>query len=353
MMAWISSLMAPFEMLKNEFSTWRSEKNYSIMLTGQRIYMEQLLNDNFDIVQRRIYIENSTPSSPEFAYNIVESAVGYYQYNNYNEEVTYNDNDFCAFEGLVYQYDGNVVDNSFHLIDFENAVKDTYDLELVYFNSRSFFVQDAVIYNELYHAGTPNWALGDRCLSMKGTDLATIETAESIYNVKKLSFYYTKHSSSDEIHWVVEVFYENYGSEYPSDPGDPFFWLGEDIKLPTRNYEVLRTFRPSSDTGYLEVDVEHPRRAHFRIRPLTESTDKTYRLNIDNIRFDFDYAPPGFNDYFTESDSIYFMRNMLEYLSQVDFNVYTPALSAFEILALKRLLKQYSIVTKKFEVIEI
>ncbi|MBN2669995.1 MAG: hypothetical protein JXR60_12310 [Bacteroidales bacterium] len=55
---WIYSLLNPLIQLKDNYNTWRRRRFYLINITSQVIRLEGFLNDEFDNIQRRIWIEH-------------------------------------------------------------------------------------------------------------------------------------------------------------------------------------------------------------------------------------------------------------------------------------------------------
>lgn len=55
---WIYSLLNPLIQLKDNYNLWRRRRFYLINITSQVIRLEGFLNDEFDSIQRRIWIEH-------------------------------------------------------------------------------------------------------------------------------------------------------------------------------------------------------------------------------------------------------------------------------------------------------
>lgn len=81
--AFLNSLVTPLQQLHSLFLQFRENQLYDLKITGQVIYLELVLNDIFDPVQRRIYIEDG---------EIYEPPVFYEEYKNqpviFNEEAS-------------------------------------------------------------------------------------------------------------------------------------------------------------------------------------------------------------------------------------------------------------------------
>lgn len=54
----IRALIAPISQLKSFFDNFKKLISYKIMITGQVVYLERALNDEFDYNERRIFIED-------------------------------------------------------------------------------------------------------------------------------------------------------------------------------------------------------------------------------------------------------------------------------------------------------
>lgn len=67
---------------------FRSDVEYELQFTGQVIYLEHILNDKFDPVNRLIFIEDAADVEYLYIYNNSEPETGPYVYNN---SETFND----------------------------------------------------------------------------------------------------------------------------------------------------------------------------------------------------------------------------------------------------------------------
>ena len=63
-LAWLNSLITPLAQLTNDFQLYRNYVNYRIGITPQVCYLEKLLNDRFDILERRIRIVKPVVFAP-------------------------------------------------------------------------------------------------------------------------------------------------------------------------------------------------------------------------------------------------------------------------------------------------
>lgn len=80
-LAWLRALMAPLSSLNITFMTNVNDVRYRLYLTGQVIYLEHYLNDLFDPISRRIYIDDGNATPPLFLFNKADNVDGLTIYN--------------------------------------------------------------------------------------------------------------------------------------------------------------------------------------------------------------------------------------------------------------------------------
>lgn len=90
-MEWLRSLLAPFMALYNSFLVYREGTHYKLQFTGQIIYLERLLNDQFNAgnpaydtngIPIGIYITDPTDNLiPVYVWNKIEVRPPLYLYN--------------------------------------------------------------------------------------------------------------------------------------------------------------------------------------------------------------------------------------------------------------------------------
>jgi hypothetical protein len=68
MVSWLGALVRPHVWLYQAFLRYRTAKLYQLMITPQVCYMERLLNDRFDNIERRIYIDDGITYTPAYIY---------------------------------------------------------------------------------------------------------------------------------------------------------------------------------------------------------------------------------------------------------------------------------------------
>lgn len=72
-LAWLNALVTPINQLHTIFLYYRANVIYRINITPQICYLEQLLNDRFDIQQRRIRIRKPVAREPLVLFQKVEN----------------------------------------------------------------------------------------------------------------------------------------------------------------------------------------------------------------------------------------------------------------------------------------
>lgn len=72
-LTWLGVLIKPIVTIYNSFLLYRQAKLYDLMITPQVCYMEAMLNDRFDISQRRIFIDDAVQQPPVYLYTEAEN----------------------------------------------------------------------------------------------------------------------------------------------------------------------------------------------------------------------------------------------------------------------------------------
>jgi hypothetical protein len=81
MIALVSVCLHPLKYVNDLLNALRDEKNYFLRFNGQIIYLEHFLNDQYDPVYRRIYIEDVANLEPIYLYNNAEERTPVYLHN--------------------------------------------------------------------------------------------------------------------------------------------------------------------------------------------------------------------------------------------------------------------------------
>ena len=63
-LAWVKSMAVNLTNLFNRFLLYRERKKYDLLITPQVCFLEKALNDKYDFIQRRIYIEDGDDQDP-------------------------------------------------------------------------------------------------------------------------------------------------------------------------------------------------------------------------------------------------------------------------------------------------
>jgi hypothetical protein len=87
--AWLGVLLWPVIRLYQAFSRNRSANLYRLQITGQVCYLEKMLNDRYDPIDRRIYIDEAIERPPLYLYQDAESKPVYL-----GEKPLYQDTEF-------------------------------------------------------------------------------------------------------------------------------------------------------------------------------------------------------------------------------------------------------------------
>lgn len=98
LVVWLLVLISGVRSLHANFLDYRKNSIYSLLITGQTIYLEKALNDQWDFLDRGIYIETATDPNQFYLYNRIEAADPVYFYNRYNGVREYAIGDY-AVEG--------------------------------------------------------------------------------------------------------------------------------------------------------------------------------------------------------------------------------------------------------------
>lgn len=99
---WIYTLIKPFKIIANEFEKIRQEFIDKIAYTAQVIYLEKILNDRFDPVNRGIYISNASRFSNYYLYRKAELKPPYYLYRKWRSTIPYQAGEFSVEANRVY-----------------------------------------------------------------------------------------------------------------------------------------------------------------------------------------------------------------------------------------------------------
>ncbi len=117
---WVYCLVEPIVILKEDFRKFRGKSIYKIVHNGQVMLLEKVLNDAFDIEDRRIYITDSLINDSIYIYSIPEQKPVYL-----GTQYLYT---FDAFEEI--EFDFYIIMplalkpvSSFDLTNYENQIK--------------------------------------------------------------------------------------------------------------------------------------------------------------------------------------------------------------------------------------
>lgn len=93
---WVGALLTPVQSLNVVFAAWAGSVRYFLAFNGQVVYLEHVLNDQFDASLRRIYIDDpgGTVIVTTYVHNKIEQQPPLYLYNvadaDPNNPIVYN-----------------------------------------------------------------------------------------------------------------------------------------------------------------------------------------------------------------------------------------------------------------------
>jgi hypothetical protein len=96
----------PIRLVKNlhfDFLGFRFNTLYNASFNSQILYLEKLLNDRFDFVNKGIYILNTADITRQYVFNKAEQRPPLVLYNAYNYGLLYTANQYCVYNGIVYK----------------------------------------------------------------------------------------------------------------------------------------------------------------------------------------------------------------------------------------------------------
>jgi len=113
-LGFFKAMLSELQYINDLFYNFYELKKYEIIFTGQIIYMKKYLNDQFDPVDRRIYLYtnigflspffyNISEDDGDYIYNVSEGDGPYLQY--YNESISLTD--FTVYVPTSLSYDAN------------------------------------------------------------------------------------------------------------------------------------------------------------------------------------------------------------------------------------------------------
>lgn len=129
----IDALISQLQYVNDLFFSYYSQKKYEIKFTGQLIYMKRYLNDQFDPIDRRIYINTNFGDISEFVYRKAEDD-GIYLYRKSegdgdlfqrkNEAIT--ETDFTVYIPSTLSYDATKMEFAIKKYKFDDK---TYNIQ--------------------------------------------------------------------------------------------------------------------------------------------------------------------------------------------------------------------------------
>jgi len=331
MSAWLNALAAPMQHIREELLLYRAAKNHEIGMTGQRIYLERLLNDLYDPALSRIRVVRINFIQVSYSYNRAEAASDRFEYNRLDRTLLYQIGEYGVDDNILYRCIVPV-ESPFVLITFEDATKNFYGSGNVTLSGLSFNMTNALIGG----SGDPNdFFIGARSARMRGTQHSSIAMMQDISRLKSISFSYRRYGTDPQVTWMVQC---------STNGGMSWFQVGDTFTAPANN--IVQEFSA-------QVNITAPVR--FRIRDFNAVGDVERRMNVDNIRLTR-YAEPStlLEVYFEQIGPVHFLQNKIVFDQQrIDFMVqvpFQPAQSPVEAMRIRRKVEQYNITTRKFNI---
>lgn len=82
----LKTLLSPIKLLFNEFYLFFSKKKYDLTFDGRVVYLEHVLNDIFDPLNREIFIEDAPQQQTHYIFNEIEGNEAVYMYNEIEQQ---------------------------------------------------------------------------------------------------------------------------------------------------------------------------------------------------------------------------------------------------------------------------
>ncbi|WP_281752499.1 hypothetical protein [Neptunitalea chrysea] len=98
--AFLSVMLRPLELLHLDFLNFRANSIYRVKHNSQIVYMEAMLNDLFDPLERRIRIVNTEFKQPVYFYEPLENREVYHYEPEDNDPVHYYEPDDIVGDGV-------------------------------------------------------------------------------------------------------------------------------------------------------------------------------------------------------------------------------------------------------------
>lgn len=132
--SWLYIILQPITYLNNLFYQFKEVTNYKLKFNGQVIYLEHYLNDLYDPSQRRIYIEDTSNTDPNYIFNRVELLPALILYNQSENTPVYflNNNEYTEQIDFIVKIPSGININSDLLrleIDYYKQAGKKYKIE--------------------------------------------------------------------------------------------------------------------------------------------------------------------------------------------------------------------------------
>ena len=87
LLAWLGIMVAPVQFLYQDLLRFRTQKLYELAITPQVCYLQKMLNDRYDYVQRRIVIVDAMEQDPVYIFRTSENKPQFFYRRSENQPV--------------------------------------------------------------------------------------------------------------------------------------------------------------------------------------------------------------------------------------------------------------------------
>lgn len=100
---WVLVLIYPFRSLYIKFQAFKTEVDYLNYYNSQIIYLEKVLNDKWDLLNRGIYIDNLADLDRLYIFNKLEAKPTTFVYNKWQPLILYPAGSQISYKLKIYQ----------------------------------------------------------------------------------------------------------------------------------------------------------------------------------------------------------------------------------------------------------
>ncbi len=133
---WILALISPINKIYQEFLVQHQVYIYKIGFNGEVMYLETILNDKFDPINRTIYITDGLPFSPVYLYKKSEAKPPKYLHRRWKQTINYTIGQIVIHENKIYK----ALSNNIHNQPASNPLVWQYLRDIEYWRTRSEYL---------------------------------------------------------------------------------------------------------------------------------------------------------------------------------------------------------------------